>query len=43
MDMTNQEYNAYVSGKAKPSPIWKNMAWAFLVGGLICTLGQGLL
>ena len=43
MDMTNKEYNKYVSEKAKPSPIWKNMAWAFVVGGLICTLGQGLL
>ena len=43
MDITNKEYNKYVSEKAKPSPIWKNMAWAFVVGGLICTLGQGLL
>ena len=43
IDMTNKEYNKYVSEKAKPSPIWKNMAWAFVVGGLICTLGQGLL
>ena len=43
MDMTNKEYTKYVSEKAKPSPIWKNMAWAFVVGGLICTLGQGLL
>ena len=43
MDMTNKEYNKYVREKAKPSPIWKNMAWAFVVGGLICTLGQGLL
>ena len=43
MDMTNKEYNKYVSEKAKPSPIWKNMAWAFVEGGLICTLGQGLL
>ena len=43
MDMTNKEYNKYVSEKAKPSPIWKNMAWAFVGGGLICTLGQGLL
>ena len=43
MDMTNREYNNYVSGKEKPSPIWKKMAWAFVVEGLICTLGQGLL
>ena len=40
--MSNAEYNAYVKGKAKPSPILKNMVWAFCVGGLICLLGQGL-
>ncbi len=43
MDMTNQEYNKYVSAKAKPSPIWKDMIWAFLVGGAICMAGQGLM
>lgn len=42
MDMTNQEYNQYVQGKAKPSPLWKNLIWAFVVGGLICTAGQGM-
>jgi stage V sporulation protein AC len=42
MDMNDQEYLAYVARKAKPSPMGKNMVWAFLVGGLICTLGQGL-
>ncbi len=43
MDMSNLEYQNYVKQKAKPSPIWKNMVWAFFVGGLICTIGQGLL
>lgn len=43
MDMSNQEYKKYVDSKAKPSPIWKNMIWAFLTGGLICVGGQGLL
>lgn len=42
MDMTNKEYGKYVSAKAKPSPLWKNLCWAFLVGGAICTAGQGL-
>lgn len=42
MKMTNQEYNAYVEAKAKPSPLWKNLLWAFFVGGFICTLGQCL-
>ncbi len=41
--MSNAEYNAYVKGKAKPSPLGKNMAWAFCVGGLICVMGQALL
>lgn len=42
MDMTNQEYGQYVESKAKKSPIVKNTIWAFVVGGLICTGGQGL-
>ena len=40
MDMTPQEYQAYVKQKAKKSPIVKDVALAFLVGGLICVLGQ---
>ena len=43
MDMTNQEYCAYVGRMAKPSPMAKDLAWAFFVGGLICTAGQWLL
>ena len=43
MDMTNKEYGKYVEKKAAPSPTPKNLAWAFVTGGLICTLGQGLL
>ena len=43
MDMTNQEYSRYVEQKAKPSPIWKNLTWAFCTGGLICPGGQALL
>ena len=42
MDMTNEQYVRYVSAKAKPSPIVKNMAWAFVTGGLICAGGQVL-
>ena len=40
--LSNEEYNEYVSQKAQPSPIWKDMLWAFLVGGAICTAGQAL-
>lgn len=43
MDMTNREYGEFVNAKSKPSPVWKNMVWAFVVGGLICTAGQGLM
>ena len=43
MDMTNTDYGKYVNSKSQPSPIWKNCLCAFCVGGLICTLGQGLL
>ena len=43
MDMTNEQYVQYVSEKAKPSPIVKNMAWAFVTGGMICVGGQALL
>ncbi len=41
--MTNQQYNQYVKEKAKPSPIWKDLLWAFGVGGGICCAGQALL
>ena len=40
--MTNAEYSKLVSQYAQPSPILKDCLWAFLVGGGICALGQGL-
>ena len=43
MDMTPQEYQQYVKRKAKKSPLLKNTALAFGVGGAICALGQALL
>ena len=33
MDMNNQEYNHYVSSRADPSPLWRDLLWAFCVGG----------
>ena len=42
MNMNNQEYNQYVSDRADPSPLWKDLLWAFFVGGAICAGGQGL-
>lgn len=41
--MTNQDYGKLVKERAKPSPMGKNMVWAFLVGGGICAAGQGLM
>lgn len=43
MDMTNKEYDKFVKARAQSSPTWKNIIWAFLVGGAICTIGQVLL
>lgn len=37
---TPKEYNAYVEAKAPKSPILKDCLHAFLVGGLICCIGQ---
>ena len=42
MDMTNQDYGKLVDEHAKPSPMGKNLVWAFVVGGAICAVGQGL-
>lgn len=42
MRMTNKEYNEYVKKKSPPSPLFADMARAFLVGGLICCIGQGI-
>ena len=40
--MTPKEYEKLASRLAPKSPMWKDCLGAFLVGGLICTLGQGL-
>ena len=42
MDMTPKEYQEYVKQKAPKSPIVRDCLRAFLVGGLICTLGQAI-
>ena len=42
MDMTPKEYQAYVKAKAPSSPLVRDCLRAFLVGGLICTLGQAI-
>lgn len=40
MDMSPQEYQAYVKRIAPKSPVVKDTALAFLTGGAICALGQ---
>ena len=38
--MTEQEYGKLVKQMSPKSPIWKDCLGAFIIGGLICTLGQ---
>ncbi len=40
LNISNSEYDDLISQKAEKSPILKNIILAFIVGGLICTLGQ---
>ena len=40
MKMSKLEYRRYVAELAPPSPIWKDLLFAFLIGGAICCLGQ---
>lgn len=43
MDMTNEEYSKYIDSISPKSPTTSNCLHAFLVGGLICAIGQGIL
>lgn len=38
--MKKTEYESYANQHTPNSPIWRNMLYAFLVGGAICTLGE---
>ena len=38
--MTEKEYGRLVQDLAPKSPIWKDCLMAFVIGGLICTIGQ---
>ena len=40
---TKQTYQDYVDKKSPNSPIIKNCIWAFIIGGLICSIGQIIL
>ena len=38
--MTKKEYGKLVKEMSPRSPILKDCIWAFVIGGLICTIGQ---
>ena len=42
-NMTRQEYGALANRASPPTKSWRNVPMAYLTGGLICVLGQGLL
>jgi len=39
--MTQQQYSAYIDSLSPPSRLFGNLVRSFLVGGLICTIGEG--
>ena len=41
--MSNEEYAAYLKARMPKSPFWADLAKAFVIGGLICCVGQGFL
>ena len=43
MELSDREYGELVKARAKPSPLWRDLIWAFGAGGAICALGQALL
>ncbi len=42
MNYSKQEYSDYSNKKSPDSPILKDVLFAFLIGGAICTVGQGV-
>ena len=38
----NEQYNNYVKAKIPKTKPWPSLFYSFLVGGLICVLGQGI-
>lgn len=43
MELTPKDYSRMVDEASGRSPLGRDMLWAFVVGGAICTLGQALL
>ena len=42
MKLDPRQYDEMVNRASPPSPVVRDCAWAFLVGGAICTLGEAL-
>ena len=42
-EISKENYKQYVFDKMPKSSHWKNMFWAFVVCGTICTIGQALI
>ena len=42
-EITRENYKQYVFEKMPKSSHWKNMIWAFLIGGTICAIGQAFI
>ena len=42
-EITKDNYKSYVFEKMPKSSHWKNMIWAFIIGGVICTIGQAFI
>ncbi len=43
MKMSSEEYREFAGKRAPRSPVRKNLFRAFISGGAICTVGQGIL
>ena len=42
MKLTKSEYAKMLEKKSPPSHLLMDMLWAFVIGGLICTIGQAV-
>lgn len=42
MKLTKEEYAEMLGNQSPPSNLLLDMVWAFVVGGLICTIGQAI-
>ncbi len=43
MDMSNKDYDRFVQDRAEKSPLVKDCLFAFVIGGIICVIGQAIM